>query len=122
VEALVRKVFELIDANEWDRLDDVFAPDFVDHMGGASASGIDEFLGAIKPFYEMAPGLRHELYDFVPLTPELVMFTAHARSEGRLDVVAANTARVAGGRIREHWGPGERVMSQIMQQLGVPAA
>ena len=117
MEALLRQVYRLVDGCQWERLGDVFAPDVVDHMGGGSIAGIDAFVAAVRPFYEMVPGLRHEVYDVIALTDELVLFTVLAIGPG-LDVVVANAARVVDGRVREHWGPGERAMGEVMTQLG----
>jgi predicted ester cyclase len=121
VEALIRRVFELVDACEWDRLGEVFAPDVVDHMGAGTAVGIDAFVEAVRPFYEMVPGLRHEVYDVIALADDVALFSVRATGPG-LDIVVANAARIVDGRVQEHWGPGEQAMGQIMAQLGVSSA
>jgi hypothetical protein len=121
MEALVRQVFSLVDDCAWDRLDEVFAPDLVDHMGAGTSIGIDSFVAAVQPFYEMVPGLRHEVYDVIPLTDDTVVFSVRATGPG-LDIVVANAARIGDGRVQEHWGPGERAMGEIMAQLVVPSA
>jgi predicted ester cyclase len=121
VEALIRQIFSVVDACEWGRLGEVFAPDVVDHMGTDTAVGIDAFVAAVRPFYEMVPGLQHEVYDVVALTDDLALFTIRATGPG-LDIVVANAARIVDGRVQEHWGPGERAMGEIMAQLGVPSA
>jgi hypothetical protein len=121
MDELIRRAFALVDACQWDRLGDVFAPGFIDHMGGSTATGIDEFVTAVRPFYEMVPGLSHEVFDVRPLDDELILFTVRAHGPG-LDAVVSNAVRVADGRIQEHWGPGERAMNEIMTQLGVSSA
>jgi hypothetical protein len=121
VEALIRKVFGLVDGQEWDRLGEVFGPDVVDHMGDSTASGIDAFVATVSPFYDMVPGLTHEVYDVRALADDLYLFTVRATGPG-LDVVVANAVRVVDGTVREHWGPGERAMGEIMGQLGAAAS
>jgi predicted SnoaL-like aldol condensation-catalyzing enzyme len=121
MDALIRQAFALADARAWDRLEEVFAPGLVDHMGGSTATGLEAFVAAVTPFYEMVPGLRHEVFDVCQLDDELVLFTVRAEGPG-LDVVVANAVRVVDGRVHEHWGPGEQAMGTIMQQLGIAAA
>lgn len=121
MEALIRQAFALIDACEWDRLGEVFAPGIVDHMGDSTATGIDAFVAAVRPFYEMVPGLTHDVFDVRPLTDELTLFTVRAQGPG-LDAVVTNAVRVVDGRVQEHWGPGQRAMGEIMGQLGISAA
>jgi predicted ester cyclase len=121
MEALIRQVFRLVDACEWDRLGEVFAPDVVDHMGTATAVGIESFVEAVRPFYDMVPGLQHDVYDVVALADDLVLFSVRATGPG-LDIVVANAARIVDGRVQEHWGPGETAMGEIMAQLAVPSA
>src|SRR3954451_24088493 len=70
MEELLCRVFALVDANQWGRLDEVLAPDCIDHMAGMTATGIDAFVARVQPFYAMAPGLRHEVYDVIPLNDE----------------------------------------------------
>jgi len=121
VEALIRQAFALVDAREWDRLGEVFSPDLVDHMGGSTAQSLDDFVAGVQPFYAMVPGLAHDVFDVRQLTDELWLFTVRAQGPG-LDVVVSNAARVVDGRILEHWGPGERSMGEIMNQLGAVAS
>jgi hypothetical protein len=121
VEALIRKVFGLVDGQEWDRLGEVFAADVVDHMGDSTASGIDAFVAAVSPFYELVPGLTHDVYDVRALAEDLYLFTVRAAGTG-LDVVVANAVRVAGGLVQEHWGPGQRAIGEIMAQLAAAAS
>jgi hypothetical protein len=121
MEELLRQAFALIDACQWDRLGEVFAPGFVDHMGGSTATGVGEFVSAVRPFYEMVPGLSHEVFDVRALDAEHSIFTVRAQGPG-LDVVVSNAVRVVDGRVQEHWGPGERAMSEIMMQLGASSA
>lgn len=121
MENLIRQAFALIDACEWERLDEVFAPSLVDHMGDSTATGIDAFVAAIRPFYDLVPGLTHEVFDVRPLTDELTLFTVRAHGPG-LDAVVSNAVRIVDGRVHEHWGPGVQAMTEIMGQLGIPAS
>ena len=121
MEALIRRVFSLVDACEWDRLGEVFAPDVVDHMGIGTAVGVDSFVAAVLPFSEMVPGLQHEVYDVIALADDMALFSVRATGPG-LDIVVANAARIVDGRVHEHWGPGEQAMGQIMAQLALPSA
>src|SRR5690348_5717109 len=84
MEQLLRRVFALVDANDWEHLDEVFAPDYIDHMAGMTSHGIDQFVAGVQPFYAMAPGLSHEVYDVVQMSDELAVFTVRVRAGDRL--------------------------------------
>jgi predicted ester cyclase len=134
--ALVRRFYAEIDAGNLAAMDELVAPDFVDHdpppIPGLP-SGLAGLKRAFEIFLHATPG-THEVLDQVA-EDDLVATRIRARGRfaenlgdipatgGDLDVTATAVYRVSGGKITEHWG--ETDSFTLMQQLGVipaPAA
>jgi predicted ester cyclase len=131
--ALVRRFYAEIDAGNLAAMDDLVAPDFVDHdpppIPGLG-SGLAGLKQAFEIFLHATPG-THEVLDQVA-EDDLVVTRIRARGRfaenlgdipatgGDLDVTATAIYRVSDGKIAEHWG--ETDSFTLMQQLGVVPA
>jgi steroid delta-isomerase-like uncharacterized protein len=129
--ALVRRYFEVIDANEgsWDVLDDFLAPNFVSH--GGLPPGISRDREGVKQAAEMfrraTPG-RHEVVDQMAEDDRVV---SRIRGIGRhigdefgvpasgneLDLEGVVMHRIENGKIVEHWALVD--MAAFLVQAGV---
>ncbi len=128
--ALVRRFYAEIDAGNLDAMDELVAPDFVDHdpppIPGL-APGLNGLKQAFEIFWRSTPG-THEVLDQVA---ENDLVATRIRACGRfaedlgdipatggpLDVTATAVYRVKDGQLIEHWG--ETDSFTLMQQLGV---
>jgi predicted ester cyclase len=128
--ALVRKFYAEIDAGNLEAMDELVAPDFVDHdpppLPGLAA-GLAGLKQAFEIFLHATPG-THEILDQVA-EGDLVVTRIRARGTfaenlgdipatgGELDVTATTIYRVANGQLSEHWGETDSLT--LMQQLGI---
>jgi predicted ester cyclase len=128
--ALVRRFYSEIDAGNLEAMDELVAPDFVDHdpppIPGLPA-GLAGLKRAFEIFWSSTPG-THEVLDQVA---EGDLVATRIRAKGRfaedlgeipatggdLDVTATAIYRVNEGQITEHWGETDSLT--LMQQLGV---
>lgn len=128
--ALVRKFYAEIDAGNLAAMDQLVAPDFVDH-DPPPIPGLSPGLAGLKQAFEIflhaTPG-THEVLDQVA-EGDLVVTRIRARGRfaedlgdipatgGDMDVTATTMYRVSDGQLAEHWG--ETDSFTLMQQLGV---
>ena len=128
--ALVRKFYAEIDAGNLEAMDELVAPEFVDHdpppIPGLPA-GLAGLKQAFEIFWRSTPG-THEVLDQVA-EDDLVATRIRAKGRfaenlgeipatgGDLDVTATAVYRVNDGQITEHWGETDSLT--LMQQLGV---
>ena len=61
-QAVVLKFYDLMDAGELDRLDEVLAPDFTYDAGGSKVNR-EEVVALIRVFYTAFPDLDHEVVE-----------------------------------------------------------
>jgi predicted ester cyclase len=131
--ALVRRFYAEIDAGNLAAMDELVAPDFVDHSP-PPIPGLEPGLAGLKQAFEIflhaTPG-THEVIDQIA-EDDVVVTRIRARGRlaenlgdipatgGDLDVTATAVYRVADGRLSEHWG--ETDSFTLMQQLGVVPA
>jgi predicted ester cyclase len=131
--ALVRRFYAEIDAGNLAAMDELVAPDFVDH-DPPPIPGLPPGLAGLKQAFEIflhaTPG-THQVLDQVA-EDDLVATRIRARGQfaenlgdipatgGDLDVTATAVYRVTDGRLSEHWG--ETDSFTLMQQLGVVPA
>jgi predicted ester cyclase len=131
--ALVRRFYAEIDAGNLAAMDELVAPDFVDH-DPPPIPGLPPGLAGLKQAFEIflhaTPG-THEVIDQIA-EDDLVVTRIRARGQfaedlgdipatgGDLDVTATAVYRIADGRITEHWGETDSLT--LMQQLGVVPA
>lgn len=128
--ALVRRFYAEIDAGNLAAMDELVAPDFVDHdpppIPGL-APGLVGLKQAFEIFWKSTPG-THEILDQVA-EADRVATRIRARGRfaeplgeipatgGELDVTATSVYRVSDGQLVEHWGDTDSFA--LMQQLGV---
>jgi predicted ester cyclase len=128
--ALVRRFYAEIDAGNLEAMDELVAPDFVDHAPPpipGLAPGLSGLKQAFEIFWRSTPG-THEVLDQVA-EDDLVATRIRARGQfaedlgdipatgGPLDVTATAVYRVKDGQLTEHWGETDSLT--LMQQLGV---
>jgi predicted ester cyclase len=108
-------------------IDELFAPDFVEHQAGIKP-GRDGVKGSIQSLRTAFPGLRLEVEDAIA-DGDRVWLRLHATGThggpfmgmpgtGRpFDITVIDIARVVDGRLVEHWGVADRL--SLVQQLGL---
>jgi predicted ester cyclase len=108
-------------------IDELFAPDFVEHQAGI-APGRQGVKGSIQALRTAFPDLRLEVEDAVA-EGDTVWFRIHATGthDGqfmgmpatgrRIDITVIDIARVVDGRLVEHWGVADRFT--VAQQIGL---
>lgn len=119
----------IAEARDWDRLDEVFAPDFTDHDPGdgqpAGAEGIKwywrKFTTAF-PDFTLAPEVLSADDDYVTLVYTVSGthtgdFFGQAATGRKFSIRGIQTAKFGGGRITERWGASDQF--GLMQQLGL---
>jgi len=108
-------------------IDEIFAPDFVEHQPGIGP-GRDGVKGSIQVLRTAFPDL-HLAFEEVTATGDLVWtrLNATATHEGpfmgvpgtgrRIDITVIDVVRVVDGRLVEHWGVADRF--SLAQQIGL---
>jgi predicted ester cyclase len=108
-------------------IDELFAPDFVEHQAGI-APGREGVKGSIRALRTAFSDLRLEVEDAVA-EGDTVWFRLHGAGthDGpfmgmpatgrRIDVTVIDIARVVDGRLIEHWGVADRFT--VAQQIGL---
>lgn len=126
--AFVHELFDvLVNQRRLDRLDDYFAPDYVDH-GPAGDLDHGSFKGLFAMWLNAFSDLRCEV-DNVISDGELVAWTVHTTGTHsgdslgfpatgrRIDTLSANLGRFRDGKAVEHWS--EQGMLATLTQLGI---
>jgi predicted ester cyclase len=110
-----------------DVINELFAPDFVEHQAGIE-SGRAGVIGAAQALHAAFPDLRMTFEDVVA-TGDMVWARLRARGthEGpfmgapatgrRIDITVIDIVRVVDGRLVEHWGVADRLSAT--QQIGL---
>ena len=129
-EALVRRFYEEIDNGNLDVLDELVAPDYLDHnpppFPGLHA-GLDGLKQAFKIFREATPG-HHQIEDQIAEGDKVVTrLTAYGKHEGDLPgaprtgndlkMTSITIHRIANGKLVEKWA--EKDVLGFLQQIGV---
>jgi steroid delta-isomerase-like uncharacterized protein len=128
-EELVRRIFEVTDAGDYDAIDELFADDYVDHSAIGDITGREAFKDYIRMFRAALSDVHTEVRDFFTdadgeLAAWNVRVTATHTGElngipatgKRIDIVSQNIGRVRDGRAVEHWSEGG--MLQLLTQIG----
>jgi predicted ester cyclase len=128
--ALVRRFYEEIDNGNLDVLDELVAPDYLDHnpppFPGLHA-GLDGLKQAFKIFREATPG-HHQIEDQIAEGDKVVTrLTAYGKHEGDLPgaprtgndlkMTSITIHRIANGKLVEKWA--EKDVLGFLQQIGV---
>jgi predicted ester cyclase len=130
IKALVRRFYEEIDNGNLDVLDELVAPDYLDHnpppFPGLHA-GLDGLKQAFKIFREATPG-HHQIEDQIAEGDKVVTrLTAYGKHEGDLPgaprtgndlkMTSITIHRIANGKLVEKWA--EKDVLGFLQQIGV---
>ena len=126
--ALVRRIFELTDKNDWSALSEIFAPDYqLRFPGKIGITDAEDHLRTARAFYKAFPDLDHTIEDQIA-EGDRVLTRMTLRGTHRGDFLGVSATgrhvsfehvsihRVRGGKIAEQessvdlWG--------LMQQLG----
>lgn len=104
---LARHVYDLINAQDLDALDDVFHPEIVRHAAGEV--GIDAAKQSAAAAFSTRPGLRFEIEDIIAEGTEAALrVTVHSDIDdpGRPPPTILEIFRIEDGRVVEIWGAG----------------
>lgn len=131
--ALFRRWCEVISQNRLDRVEEIIAPEEVDH---ALPPGVPAGLEGVKQVFRLLhtafPDLQIEIDDLIAEGDKVVgRVTARGTHEGEfmgiaptgkpVSFTAIDVVRIAGGKIAERWSQADNLA--LLQQLGaVPAA
>jgi steroid delta-isomerase-like uncharacterized protein len=108
-------------------IDELFAPDFVEHQSGI-APGRDGVKGSIQSLRTAFPDLHLQVEDAIA-EDDTVWLRLHATGthEGpfmgmpatgrRIELTVIDIARLVDGRLVEHWGVADRL--SVAQQIGL---
>jgi predicted ester cyclase len=130
---LVRRFYEEIDKGNLDILDELVAPDYLDHnpppFPGMHA-GLEGLKQAFKVFRDATPG-HHQIEDQIAEGDKVVTrLTSHGKHEGDLPgapktgndlkMTSITIHRIANGKLVEKWA--EKDMLGFLRQIGVMPA
>jgi predicted ester cyclase len=108
-------------------IDELFAPDFVEHQAGIGP-GRDGVKASIRALRAAFPDLHLTLVDTIA-DRDIVWsrlngtgthagpFMGASATGRRFEITIIDVARVVGGRLVEHWGVADRL--SLVQQLGL---
>lgn len=128
--SLVRRFYEEIDKGNLDVLDELVAPDYLDHnpppFPGLHA-GLEGLKQAFKIFREATPG-HHQIEDQIAEGDKVVTrLTSYGKHEGdlpgaprtgnELKMTSITIHRIANGKLVEKWA--EKDVLGFLQQIGV---
>jgi len=128
--SLVRRFYEEIDKGNLDILDELVAPDYLDHnpppFPGLHA-GLDGLKQAFRIFREATPG-HHQIEDQIAEGDKVVTrLTSYGKHEGDLpgaprtgndlQMTSITIHRIANGKLVEKWA--EKDVLGFLQQIGV---
>lgn len=128
IETVRRLLDEIFSQGKYELIDQLVAPDFVEHQNGVQGSGSDALLSVAKGLRASFPDLRLEIQD-VATTDDTIWVRARGRGtdtggvagrppSGRsIEVDVIDVVRLRHGRIVEHWGVADRL--GMLQQVGV---
>ena len=119
----------IAEARDWDRLGEVFAPDFVDHDPAADQApglaGIQAYwrnFTAAFPDFALTPEVLSADDEYVTIVGTLTgthtgEFLGHAPTGKKFSVRSIQTTRFADGHVVERWGSSDEY--GLLRQLGL---
>ena len=128
VQALLQRIFdEIINEGRLDVVDELFAPDFVDHGPMGDIQGREEFKSLVAQWRSAVPDVHCVVENVVTdgeLAGWLVRTTGTHTGDGLgfpatgkpFETVSANLGRLRDGRAVEHWS--EQGMLPMLAQIG----
>ena len=119
---------EVFNAGKIELIDELFAPNFVDHDPSNPLPGLDGVRQLVSMYRGAFPDLRLTIEDEITEGDRVVTrFTGRGTHKGpligipptgkRVTITAIDILRFENGRIAEHWG--NQDLLGMMQQLGV---
>jgi len=119
---------EVFNAGKIELIDELFAPNFVDHDPSNPLPGLDGVRQLVSMYRGAFPDLRLTVEDEITEGDKVVTrFTGRGTHKGplmgipptgkRVTITAIDILRFENGRIVEHWG--NQDLLGMMQQLGV---
>jgi predicted ester cyclase len=105
--ALIRKIVENVYSGDFDRIDELFAPSYVDHGHWKDREGLKHGLRELKKAY---PGIRFVVEDLLGEGDRVAArircdCRTHSSDKGHERVIHLTTIfRLEDGRVVEHWG------------------
>ena len=126
---LVHRIFdEIINQRRLDRVDELFADDYVDHGPTGDMQGREALRQMMGAYLDSFADLRCEVSNVIAegdLVAWVVTTTGTHTGDGlgfpatqkRISTVSANMGRTRDGKAVEHWA--EQGMLAMLQQLGV---
>lgn len=119
---------EVFNAGKIELIDELFAPNFVDHDPGNPLPGFEGLRQLVSMYRSAFPDLRLTIEDEITEGDRVVTrFTGRGTHKGplmgipptgkRVTITAIDILRFENGRIVEHWG--NQDLLGMMQQLGV---
>jgi steroid delta-isomerase-like uncharacterized protein len=130
--AVVQRYFDLVEANDLDRLvDEVLAPEYRLHFDSNPEMDRDQAAGALRASLTAFPGIRHDIQDEFGEGDRVVTRVVARGTHGgdfmglpptgrEVEIRAIYIHRIADGRIVEQWLVSDGV--GLLQQLGVMPA
>jgi steroid delta-isomerase-like uncharacterized protein len=123
-----RFIDEVWRQGQLDKIDELFAPDYVDHSFGPQPAGREDLKQFVAMFRQAFQDLEYDLQQVLSDGDRIASRdTVHATHKGefmgipatgkRVSVSAMHFLRFANGQIVEHWGITD--VGGLMQQLGV---
>jgi predicted ester cyclase len=128
VQTLLRRIFdEIINEGRLNVVDELFAPDFVDHGPMGDIQGREEFKSLVAQWRSAVPDVHCVVENVVTdgeLAGWLVRTTGTHTGDGLgfpatgkpFETVSANLGRLRDGRAVEHWS--EQGMLPMLAQIG----
>lgn len=128
-ETLIRRIYEeIINQKRIELVDELFAPDYVDHGPTGDLPGPDAFRATLRGWLAAVPDVHCTVENLIcdgdeaawlvrttgTHTGDDLGFPATGR---RFETVSANVGRISDGRAVEHWS--EQGMLPMLSQLGV---
>jgi steroid delta-isomerase-like uncharacterized protein len=129
--ALVRRYFDLLNANDLDAVFALYTPDSRHHFGSVPTLDAAGVIGMIAQFLAAFPGMHHEVLDQVAADDRVAtrIFVRGTHQADLMDIPASGRTIeigviyihvIANGRIVEQWQNSDSL--GMMQQLGaIPA-
>ena len=119
---------EVFNAGNLALIDELFAPDFIDHDPSNPLPGLEGVRQLVSMYRGAFPDLRLTIEDEITEGDRVVTrFTGHGTHKGslmgipptgkRVTITAIDILRFENGRIAEHWG--NQDLLGMMRQLGV---
>jgi len=127
---VVKRIYdEIFNAGHLDLIDELVAPDFIEHEGvpGIEATGVEALRQFATMFRTGFPDIQIQAQDFVSENEKVVVrLTIKGTHQGefmglpptgkKINISGIDIVRVVDGKLAEHWGSTDNL--GMMEQLG----